>query len=116
MQDALPAVRSAEIEEDTALVTSETQVIGALTSNIRRTEGACIITLPGLLNFDDGRSQVSQDHRTVWPGQYTRKIDNYYIRENSFHGTSGWVCLPFDDLNISQQGKATCQALKTLFS
>ena len=81
-------LRDVEIEGDAALVAVESQVIGALTSDIRGAEMAGVVPFAGLFNFDHGCPQVAQDHGTVGPGQYTRKIDDDYIREGSFHGTS----------------------------
>src|SRR5436305_13132317 len=77
-------------------------MVSALTCNVRWAEVACIVTFPRLFNLNHSRSQVTQYHCTVWSGQHTREINNYNVRENSFHETSYCYC-HLNTLNISQK-------------
>src|SRR5216684_3352613 len=74
-----------EIERNTVLIAIEPQVIGTFTSNIGRAELACIIPFTRLFNFNHCRPHIPQHHRTIWPREPPRQINNHYIRKSRIH-------------------------------
>src|ERR1017187_3418457 len=88
-----PPFRGLEIERDAFLVAVDAQEVHAFPVDERRTPGARVVALVRLLDLDDARPHVREEHRAVRPGQYAGQVEHRDAVERrcvaATHGSPG---------------------------
>ena len=72
----VPRLAPLQVERDALFVPVDAQEVGALSADERRPPGAGVVPLPRLLDLDDARAHVGEQHRAVRPGQHAREVDD----------------------------------------
>ena len=70
------ARRLLQVERQALLVAVDAEEVRALAADERRTPRARVVAAAGLLDLDDARAHVGEQHRAVRPGQHARQIDD----------------------------------------
>ena len=65
-----------EVERDAFLVAVDAEEVRALAFEKRRAPRSRVVALAGLLDLDDARAHVGEQHRAVRAGQHAREVEN----------------------------------------
>src|SRR6185503_15317299 len=87
LADDLLAVRQAQVDGDRFLGAIAGEVVGAVARELRL-EGARLVAAAGLLDLDDARAQLGEDHRGERARQHAREIQHRQAFER-LHSSSG---------------------------
>ncbi len=68
--------RCFEVERQALLVAVDAQEVRALAAEERRTPRARVVALARLLDLDDARAHVGEQHRAVRTGQHAREVED----------------------------------------
>ncbi len=90
---ATPVVRVAQIERDGALVAVDGEEVGGLAVRVRRTPGAGVVAALRVLDLDDVRAQVGQEHGGVRRGQHAPEVGDEDAAQRQRDGSGHDVLL-----------------------
>src|SRR6185436_2625962 len=69
-------LRFLEIERDAFFIPVNTQVVRALAAEKRRTPRTRVVALAGLLDLDDARAEIAEQHCAIRSREHARQIEN----------------------------------------
>ena len=86
-----------QIERQTLLVPVDAEEVRAFFTDEGRSPPARVVAAAGLLDLDDPRAHVGEQHRAVGPGQHARQIDDEQPVQRwrgIGHRSRVWACQP----------------------
>src|SRR6185369_1848812 len=84
----LPAFVGAQVDGDRFLGAVAGEVVGAVACELRL-EAARLVAASGLLDLDDARAELGEDHRRERAREHPRKVEDRYMVER-LHRDSFW--------------------------